>query len=211
MHVNAALLARFHPDYGLSTLLARSLVCMVNKLLPGMTDAQKQVGKLEKELARLRRKRPASRRGRHEFFGEIAIARSTEVAQHQAQTRKELLKKLAQVREEGARPPLQPLGAADLQVLAQSLDSPAFSAGEVMHKRDKACVAPERMSTSLAALLDRPLDNHAGGDEPLPSWLAEVARRREYFERTGFEFELNGETQARARGHECGIVVLALA
>lgn len=49
----------------------RSLVCTVNKLLHGTTDAQQQLDKLEKELARRRRGRLVSGRGRHDLFGEI--------------------------------------------------------------------------------------------------------------------------------------------
>lgn len=223
------------------------MICMANMLLPGKSAAQKQVEKLEKELERLRRKRPSSQTGRQVFFGDIAklakrrepcptklnalrkrlmqkhaqkflawplqtrpryesiaLARSTEAARHQGQQRRELIERLVEARrrvqsEGDARPPLQlqaaALGAADLQNIAAKMDSPAFSFGEVLHKRDKACVPPERMSASLAALLDRPLAKDAGGDEPLPAWLAEVARRREHFERTAFCYEAYGETQ----------------
>lgn len=74
LHANAALLSRHHPDYALPTLLSRSMICMTNKLLPGPTLAQRKVANLQKAWARLRRKQPHRRKGRHELFKDLCSA-----------------------------------------------------------------------------------------------------------------------------------------
>ena len=57
-HASLATLKRLHPDYELSTLMARSTILQVNRLLDRPTDLEKLQQKLEAALAVLDRKVP---------------------------------------------------------------------------------------------------------------------------------------------------------
>ena len=52
LHASAALMMRHHPDYGMSTLLSRTMTVMARKLLPVPTDDEKLLDKTHRKLAR---------------------------------------------------------------------------------------------------------------------------------------------------------------
>ena len=56
-HASAATLSRYHPEYGLKTLIARALVFSTNRILPGKTDTGEALEKHRRFLTRLDRRR----------------------------------------------------------------------------------------------------------------------------------------------------------
>ena len=71
-----------------------------------------------------------------------------------------------------------------------------FSHTHVSTLREKACVAPERISANLQSILDNTEDLDLPEPPPNPSWIGKVLRQREVFEGTAFHFEVGGESQA---------------
>ena len=51
-HASAAVLMRFHPDYGVDTLAARALILSTNRLLQATTDDDRRMARMEKEFAK---------------------------------------------------------------------------------------------------------------------------------------------------------------
>jgi len=58
-HASAAIIKRFHQEYGLETLLPRSLVHGMRKLLPKPSAAEKTIAALRAKIRRLKAKRPS--------------------------------------------------------------------------------------------------------------------------------------------------------
>lgn len=71
LHGSAAVIARFHPEYTLCTLLARSLALATAKLLPRLTKEEKVVHKCKARLSRVDRKCPEKAGARQAFFGDL--------------------------------------------------------------------------------------------------------------------------------------------
>ena len=55
-HAREAMIKKFHPEYLLMTLIARSIVSMLNLFLPRKTAVEKMVEKLEASFKQLRKK-----------------------------------------------------------------------------------------------------------------------------------------------------------
>jgi len=71
LHGSAACISRLHPEYGLNTLLSRSMALVASKLLPRSNPAEKEVAKRKVELAKLDRRNPHKVGGRQFFFQDL--------------------------------------------------------------------------------------------------------------------------------------------
>ena len=67
-HARVGLIKKFHPEYHLMTLLARSIVSMLNLLLPLKTAEEKMVEKLEARFKQLRKKHLVKSDGRELYM-----------------------------------------------------------------------------------------------------------------------------------------------
>jgi hypothetical protein len=74
LHASAALVSRHHPDYGLGTLLSRSLVITARKLLPAESKQQKGIARLQKRVNVLLNKCPEKAGARQRFFADLSKA-----------------------------------------------------------------------------------------------------------------------------------------
>ena len=71
LHATAAALMRHHPDYGVDTLLARSMVNVMNKLLPSKSQEEKQLDRLRERFGRCAARCPDRIGGQHVFVGDL--------------------------------------------------------------------------------------------------------------------------------------------
>jgi hypothetical protein len=67
LHGTIAVLARFHPEYELDTLMARAMCLYLEKLAPSRTTAEIQLHRLETKVARIDKKNPFQAYGVHEY------------------------------------------------------------------------------------------------------------------------------------------------
>ena len=80
-HGSLALLKRWHPDYGMDTLITRALLMQVARMLPGMTESEKQVSQLMRKIQKLQAANPDKASGRQVFLKDlIALARKKQEA-----------------------------------------------------------------------------------------------------------------------------------
>jgi hypothetical protein len=63
--------SRFHPDYSLDTLLARSQILSIAKLLPKPTLKQKKVRSIRMALKKVSKKNPDKAGARQQYFGDL--------------------------------------------------------------------------------------------------------------------------------------------
>ena len=70
-HSSLAQLNRWHPDYGLESLMLRSFIVQISRMLPATCEVQKSVAKLSRQLDKLRAACPARSGGRQEFLKAI--------------------------------------------------------------------------------------------------------------------------------------------
>ena len=71
LHGTCAMLARYHPDYELGTLLGRCMVSYAVKLLPKASRLEKEVQKCVVRRERLSRRCPEKAGGRQVYFSEL--------------------------------------------------------------------------------------------------------------------------------------------
>ena len=66
-HGSLAVLRRWHPEYGQDTLVARALLVHICRLLPSMSQEEKQLARLSKQLDKALARSPEKAGGRHQF------------------------------------------------------------------------------------------------------------------------------------------------
>eukprot|EP00959_Pyramimonas_sp_CCMP1952_P464112 9486058-Pyramimonas_sp.AAC.1 len=71
LHSSAAQLIRRHPEYGVETLIARSSVNTLDKMLPRQTADERRLDKLDRGIAKLQRANPYKGGGRQLFFRDL--------------------------------------------------------------------------------------------------------------------------------------------
>ena len=76
-HGSLSLLHRWHPEYGLESLIERSLLHQVVRLLPHESKLDKQMRKLVKQIDKLEKANPEKVSGSHMLVSALAkVARS---------------------------------------------------------------------------------------------------------------------------------------
>ena len=78
-HASLAVLARFHPEYEKATLVARSTVLQLNRLMPKPTADEKALAKLENKLQQLLQQQPNRVGGRHMYMRSLFEAAEAKV------------------------------------------------------------------------------------------------------------------------------------
>jgi hypothetical protein len=68
---SAAVVSRFHPDYSLDTLLSRSMVLFVSKILPSPSKSENEVLKIKQALSKVGKKNPSKAGARHLYFRDL--------------------------------------------------------------------------------------------------------------------------------------------
>jgi hypothetical protein len=251
LHGSAAVISRQHPEYGLNTLLTRSMALLASKLLPGPSPEEKKVAKLKAQLDKLERKNPDRTSGRHLFFQDLAnlatdkfagdtpvklaqvqrtimkqhgkswrSAKDHHTVPYKARAKAEAAKQkceLAERRKETAmalqaaqaeasiaakkRPPLTLASAMwgqfETDLFEKLMSDGCYSRPNMHRMRDKACVAPPRISPVLQGALDDQdcIEEHRPLPE-LPPWLVTLAKHREDMEGCAFLFSLDGHSRA---------------
>ena len=75
-HGSLAALHRWHPDYELNSLVSRSLLHQMVKLLPSVSDADKQISRIARQMRKLENKAPERAGPQHMLLKAImAVAR----------------------------------------------------------------------------------------------------------------------------------------
>jgi len=92
MHASAAVLARFHPEYGLMMLMSRAMILIMNKLLPGPSALEAKVKKMAAALRRLDLRCPEKAGGRHEYFRDLAHLARKDTRTMQPKARRQVLR-----------------------------------------------------------------------------------------------------------------------
>ena len=80
LHGSAAVVSRFHPEYELDTLLSRSQLLTLAKLLPKPTAKQHKVIKIRMALSKVSRKNPDKACSRQLYFGDLCKVAATKYA-----------------------------------------------------------------------------------------------------------------------------------
>ena len=70
-HDTMAVVHRFHPEYESTTLLTRTTLLQISRLLPTASDDEKQLDRLHKRLMKVLRKGPQFLGGRQVFVSEL--------------------------------------------------------------------------------------------------------------------------------------------
>jgi hypothetical protein len=71
LHASASVVARYHPEYQLDTLLARSMCLAVAKMLQKPPTVERAMAKAKAKLNRLNKAIPEKSSGRQVFFGDL--------------------------------------------------------------------------------------------------------------------------------------------
>ena len=90
-------------------------------------------------------------------------------------------------------------GAFEAETFKVLSESDSFTVSHCLRARDKACVAPDRMSEALANIIDSPLaeEPHAFSHPP---WFSQICHRREFFEGVCFKFFFSSGVMSRLWG-----------
>jgi len=71
-HASAACIAKYHPEMAADAMCARAFLHTVRNLLPGMTELQQHIVKLDRQVESARRRRPECMHGRQVLVKELA-------------------------------------------------------------------------------------------------------------------------------------------
>ena len=94
LHAHAAITARFHPEYGLAMLLAKTLVSVLCKILPSLSSEENTVQRTERQLEAMDRKDPKKSGGHQEYFKDLAVESRSRGATMTAAGRKQLMQRI---------------------------------------------------------------------------------------------------------------------
>ena len=94
LHAHAAITARFHPEYGLAMLLAKTLVSVLCKILPSLSSEENTVQRTEMQLEAMDRKDPKKSGGHQEYFKDLAVESRSRGATMTAAGRKQLMQRI---------------------------------------------------------------------------------------------------------------------
>jgi hypothetical protein len=86
-HGVMAALHRFHPDYAVDMLAARTMISLLRRMLWSMSKEHKALVKVSRKISKLKRKHPWKASGRHAFASDLfALARTRNLAATAKQT-----------------------------------------------------------------------------------------------------------------------------
>lgn len=70
-HGSLASIRRWHPEYSMETLVGRAFLMQLRRLLPSMSEDEKALARLSKQLDRVLAKNPSAAGGRQEYVAEL--------------------------------------------------------------------------------------------------------------------------------------------
>ena len=71
MHGSMAQLHRHHPEYGIETLVGRTLVLQLRRMMPSESQDERRLAKLHRQLQTVLRKNPDKASGRHALVADL--------------------------------------------------------------------------------------------------------------------------------------------